>query len=172
MIFSLLLTYFKQNMYKEYFIHFANLLFTRLQVRGCHWSNLKNMFKTAGEIIDERYLNKWKNLNAKHTHVKREQRLFLHTIYHLKDISQKWLQEITKKHCFTLNREVNYLTKFKRRYKAGVLKIDQLAVAYHRQKNLWDLICPLKLRETDKLNVNDIMTDLMKKRNKKRWHKE
>ena len=65
MIFSLLLTYFKHNTYHEDFIHFANLLFSRLQVRGYYWIILKKMFKTAGEKIDERHLNKYKNLNAK-----------------------------------------------------------------------------------------------------------
>ena len=76
MIFSLLLTYLKQNTYEEDFIHFANLLFSRLQVRGYHWTNLKNMFKIAGEKINERYLNKYKNLNAKRTNVKKEQNYF------------------------------------------------------------------------------------------------
>ena len=65
--------------------------------------------------------------------------------HHPKNISRKRFQEITKKHTFTPNRECNCLTKLKRRDEAGILKIDQLVVAYHRQKNLQDLIYLLKL---------------------------
>ena len=35
-------------------------------------------------------------------------------------------------------------------------------MAYHRQNNFWDLICPLKSQEIEESNVNDIMKDLIK----------
>ena len=88
MIFSLLLMYFKQNISEKDFIHLVNLLFTRLQVGDYHGSNLRNMFKTTGEKINRRILNKWKYLKARHTDVKRERKFFLHIIYHPLDISQ------------------------------------------------------------------------------------
>ena len=41
-----------------------------------------------------------------------------------------------------------------------VMTIEKLTVAYHRPKNLRDLLSPSKLKETPSLNVKSVLKEL------------
>ena len=55
MIYGLLLTYWKQNTYKKDFIHYAKLLFERLQVKGYHSTQLRKIFETTAQKISKKF---------------------------------------------------------------------------------------------------------------------
>ena len=88
-------------------------------------------------------------------------RIFLHTPYHPLDVLRKRIQEIANETLFKPNRDKNTLAKFKRRDEAGITKVKKLTIAYHRQKNIRDLICPSKLRETEEIQVSEIHKNLV-----------
>ena len=60
------------------------------------------------------------------------------------------------------NRNGNSLSNYKRRDEDRTLKIERVTIAYHRQKNLQDMICPAKLRETKDINAQKIHDEIMK----------
>ena len=87
--------------------------------------------------------------------------LLLHIPYHPLDILRREFKTILHKMCFTPNKNGNSLSYYKRRDKDGNLKIDRVTIAYHRQKNLRDMICPAKLRETKGINAQKIHDEIM-----------
>ena len=84
-----------------------------------------------------------------------DKQLFIHVPFHPLDISRNELQKLVHKICFTPNKDKNCFRKFKRRDEGGIMKIQKVTIAYHRQKNLRDFLCPSKLRETESENVID-----------------
>ena len=150
LVFGLLQTYFRQNSNYSDFLKMTTLLFQRLINRGHLHNNLVELFTSAIESIESNANDPF--VNPPPT-TSSENRLFLHTPYHPRDISRKQFRNIYESTCESSDSNCNF--KFLLNSKTqDHMTIDKLTVAYSRPKNLRDLLVPSTLQETDDINVS------------------
>lgn len=111
----------------------SKLLFQRLINVGYNPTKLHQVFTKAAMKIQQRQKYTYSTNNQPTEKIKPNQRLFLHSTFHPKDVSRRMIQMIYKRTCGPVLYDL--------------LDIKQLTIAYHRPTNLRDLLMPSKLRE-------------------------
>ena len=81
-----------------------------------------------------------------------DNRLFFHIPYHPRYISRQDLRDIYETTCENTS-QTNFLNAVNIKSR-NLMQINQLTVAYHRPKNLRDVICPSALTESDTCYVS------------------
>ena len=148
LIFGLLKTYYLQNTLRKDFLHMVSLLYSRLLARGHKSDSLKQLFLEAIQAIKD-YSNPLvlTDLESKDDNLTNpDNRIFFHIPYHPRDISRQKIRDIYEATC------ENNTTNFQNAVNVQsreLMQIKQLTVAYHRPKNLRDVICPSALVESD-----------------------
>ena len=131
----------------------VSLFYSRLLVRGHKSDCLKQLFLEAIKAIEDKSNpliitemdSKEDNLTAS------DNRIFFHIPYHPRDISRQKIRDIYEATC------ENNITNFQNAVNVKsreLMQIKQLTVAYHRPKNLRDVICPSALVESDTCYVS------------------
>ena len=87
--------------------------------------------------------------------------LFFHLQYHPKGLSRRNIQQTYTHHCTTHNPSNNNgFNNMINENTGGLLSVKKLTIAYHRPKNLRDILCPTTLLETDTASVNTIASTI------------
>ena len=79
--------------------------------------------------------------------------LFFHIPFHTRDLCRQKIRDIYEKTCEGEPQGLNF-KHMPNDETGGTMKITQLTIAYSRQKNLRDLLCPSKLMETTTVFVS------------------
>ena len=129
-------------------------IFKRLLNRGHKVEDLRDFFLNTVHKIEDR------NNHTVNTTRKRPNNdsslgnsIYFHILFHPRDISRKKIRDIYERVCES---QPIHLGNFKHMYNdesERVMKIDKLTVAYHRPKNIRDLLCPSALTESDSCQV-------------------
>ena len=157
LVFGLLQSYFLQNTFLEDFYKMIRLLFHRLLARGHALEDLKILFSDAIDKITEindpmySYLRHLDNESSKSTP---DSRIFFHIPYHPRDISRKRIREIYHDTCESDPTCAGSFKSMPNDETGDHMTIDKLTVAYHRPKNLRDLLSPSVLVESESCFVS------------------
>ena len=149
LVFGLLNTYYRQNSNIDDFYMMIGLLYKRLQDRGHKAEDLQDLFLDAVEKIHQRNLSTVDRKLQKSNDSSLDNCLYFHIPFHPRDISRQKIRDLYEKIC---ENEADNLGSFKslRNDETGKsMTIDRLTVAYHRPKNLRDLLCPSTLSESE-----------------------
>ena len=149
LIFGLLQTYHRQNSKYSDFLKITTLLFQRLIDRGHLHDNLVELFSSAIESIEKNENNPF---ITPPPITSSENRLFLHTPYHPRDISRKQIRDLYESTCESSESNSNFKFLLNPKTKEH-MSIDKLTVAYSRPKNLRDLLVSSTFQETEDVNV-------------------
>ena len=183
LIYGLLKTYQRQNPDSNDFQNMSKLLFKRLRARGHQHHNLKQIFTTTLQKLNSQHNTSAPQHNhhshKTHTPEKRNHNnsLFFHLQYHPKGISRRTIQQTYQNCCNSTsddtpdtpyennsclssnsNSNTSSFESLPNQETGGVMKIDNLTVAYSRPKNLRDLLCPSTLLEFPNTSVKEIST--------------
>lgn len=164
-VYGTLLRYYRQNTHIEDFKTMATLFFDRLIARGHNRTHLKTLFKDAAKKIDAK-VKKAKSgvpLQDPDEAMPNHQRLFLHTTYHPKCVSRQAIQNLYERTCGERSTVV-HPTRDDRpgltnapNFDGGVMRIRKLTVAYHRDKNLRDMVSPSRLYQPAGMEASTIL---------------
>ena len=157
LIFGLISTYHRQNTFHSDFLHYSRLLYDRLLAKGHTAKNIKPIFITAAErlgatLTDTRTLNLDKHKRNKST----TNKLFFNLPFHPKDVSRQYIRDMYENTCKTPDKNGDSLKHFETEL-GSKFQIERMTLAYHRPKNLRDLLSPSTLRETTTLNVTTVL---------------
>ena len=166
LIFGLISTYHRQNTFHSDFLHYSRLLYDRLLARGHTAKNIKPIFITAAERLEAVQRDTPNSRHSLHSHANAiknhtsntnpRNRLFFHLPFHPKDVSRQCIRDLYENTCETPDKNGESLKHFETEL-GSKFKIDRMTLAYHRPKNLRDLLSPSTLRETNTLNVNTVL---------------
>ena len=158
-IFSLLQSYWQQNLDIKDYTKMITLLRQRLIARGHQPSSIDPVFRECGLHLRR----KMNMLNAATTSSETDTiqtRLFFHIPFHPRDISRIKLQSLYQTHCNTPDeRGESFCTGFKNQ-KGQQMKIDKLTIAYSRPKNLQDLLNPTTLLPPPETSISTICENI------------
>ena len=163
LIYGLVFTYHRQNTFKLDFLHFIRLLYDRLIARGHKKETLYSIFLCAAESLEKKLSTRKTVLsnNKKSETKSTNNRLFFHLPFHPKDVSRQQIRNIYKNTCKTPDKNGNSFKLFKTD-RGSRFVVNRMTIAYHRPKNLRDLLSPSKLKETSTLNVNSAPQEFTK----------
>ena len=92
-----------------------------------------------------------------------DNQIFFHLQYHPKGTTRRTIQQTYNTQCTTTNPDNNNGFDHLPNEETGdILAIKKLTIAYHRPKNLQDILCPSTLQEYDNITVSSITSDLTK----------
>ena len=154
LIFGILSTYHFQNTRHSDFLLMVGHFFNRLTNRGHNKENLRELFLEAMQVIEDRcnpVIDTKKITDASELALN-DNRIFFHLPYHPRDISRKTIRDIYEATC-----ENDSRTNFRHtvnQKSCAPMQIHKLTVAYHRPKNLRDVLCPSALAESDSCHVS------------------
>ena len=157
LVFGLLHTYYIQNSLVEHFYEMVHLLFRRLQYRGHKTNDLQVLFLDAVEKNQERNSSTVDRDLQKPNDSKLDNCLYFHIPFHPRDISRKKIRDIYEKICENEPSELGNFKSMTNGKTGELMTIDRLTVAYHRPKNLRDLLCPSALSESDSCKVSNFI---------------
>ena len=163
LIYGLVLTYHRQNTFKSDFLNYTRLLYDRFLARGHKKESIYPIFLWAAEKLDNKLSTRETVLfiNNKKRKKSTNNRLFFHLPFHPKDISRQQICNIYKTTCETPDKNGNSFKLFKTD-RGSRFVVDSMTIAYHRPKNLRDLLSPSKLKESSTLNVNSALQEFKK----------
>ena len=127
-------------------------MFTRLLDRGYEQEDLKVVFTEA-----------MRKLSTEKVHVNKKDRtfsdnqLFFHLPFNPRDISRCTIRFIYEQECETQHESADSFKHFQNRNTGKVMTINKLTVAYHRAKNIRDVLVPSKLSEIEGKEVLHIL---------------
>ena len=147
-------TYKLQNSRTEDFLHTTRLLFERLLDRGYKQDHLKVVFM---ESMKKLSFEKVKVNENKKPISNDDRNLFFHLPFNPGDISRSKIQMIYEEECETQYESANTFKNFKNRITGNTMQIEQMTVAYHRAKNIRDVLVPSKLAEVEGKEVARIL---------------
>ena len=139
---------------------FTKLLYDRLIAQGHKQDTIEPIFLEVATIIDHRLSTRV--LRQQYTtekHQRPEKRLFFHLPFHPKDISRQQIRNMYETTCETPDKN-NESMKVFTTDRGSRFGIENMTIAYHRPKNLRDLLSPSKLKETPSLNVKSVLKEL------------
>ena len=171
LIFGLLRKYYLQNSNQNDFIDITAKFFHRLLDRGHNPQKLYELFLLAAQKLDTTLS---RNANPhftedtlQHTSPptpdepdKHQKTLFLRWLYHPNDINRKQLRDIYKTTCETASPDNPHGFRHLLNDHGFPMTIEQLTIAYHRDKNLRDLLIPSRLRQQNQYTVSRVISDL------------
>ena len=155
LVFGILSTYHFQNSLHSDFLLMVRHFFNRLVNRGHNKETLRVLFLEAIQIIEDRCNHTTidsKKLNDTSELALTDNRIFFHLPFHPRDISRKKIRDIYESTC-----ENDEKTNFKHtvnKRSCAPMQIHKLTVAYHRPKNLRDVLCPSALSESESCHVS------------------
>ena len=130
----------------------VKLLFLRLQHRGHKEKDIRPLFIEAVSAL-ENYKNPMVDKKRKAiVDDSNDNRLFFHIPFHPRDISRGQIRNLYEKICEKESKLGNF-QDMPNEETGNHMNIKQLTVAYSRQKNLRDYLCPSALAETTDINV-------------------
>ena len=160
LIYGLVTTYHRQNSLHADFLLVTKLLYDRLIARGHKQDTIEPIFLEVATIIDHRLSTRV--LRQQYTtekHQRPEKRLFFHLPFHPKDISRQQIRNMYETTCETPDKNGESMKVFTTD-RGSRFGIENMTIAYHRPKNLRDLLSPSKLKETPSLNVKSVLKEL------------
>ena len=157
LVFGLLQTYFLQNTFLKDFYNMVRLLFNRLLARGHVLTDLKELFSEAIdkiEAINDPMSTYLRHLDETSSKSNPESRIFFHIPYHPRDISRKRIRNIYQDTCESDPTCAGSFKSMPNDETGDHMTIDKMTVAYHRPKNLRDLLSPSALVESESCFVS------------------
>ena len=113
-------------------------------------------------ILDNRLSTLETRLDSKtksKKHQSADDRLFFHIPFHPKDISRQRIRNMYEQTCETPDKNGESMKHFTTE-RGSRFGIRTMTIAYHRPKNLRDLLSPSKLNETTSMNVLSVLNKL------------
>ena len=90
-----------------------------------------------------------------------DNQLYFHLQYHPKGLTRRNIQQLYNNQCTTTNPlNNNGFDNMLNATTGELLSIKKLTIAYHRPKNLRDILCPTTLIESDTASVNTIASTM------------
>ena len=90
-----------------------------------------------------------------------DNQLYFHLQYHPKGLTRRNIQQLYNNQCTTTNPlNNNGFDNMLNATTGELLSIKKLTIAYHRPKNLRDILCPTTLTESDMASVNTIASTM------------
>ena len=157
LVFGLLNTYYIQNSRIDNFYKMIRLLFSRLQNRGHKAEHLQDLFLDAIEKIQQKNSSTVDRNLQKSNDSGLDNCLYFHIPFHPRDISRKKIRDLYEKICENESTSLGSFKSLPNDESGKTMTIDRLTVAYHRPKNLRDLLCPSALSESDSCKVSDFV---------------
>ena len=154
LIYSLLLTYYKQNSIYTDFLHMANLLFQRFANKGHTHDALSTYFIAAIEKIEQTENDPFLQTPPPAQTSDPDNRIFFHLPFHPHDISRKEIRDVYESTCESDTSSNGNFKCFFNKKNQDFMKINTLTVAYSRPQNIRDHLCPSTLRETENIKVS------------------
>ena len=135
-------------------------------VRGYEHEHLVSIFKEAAQHIDRKeIMTEAERRKRKNNKELDKKMLIFHRQFHPRDIERRTIQKAFRKHMLKEDVEGNTENNEKREG-IDTLGIERMTIAYSRQKNLRDLLCPSTLYQPKDKSVRDYFVELERKQNK------
>ena len=143
LVYGLMKTYRLQNSRTEDFLNTVQLLFQRLMDRGYEQKHLKEVFMEAMSKLD--YQKVFTKGSEKDRTDSPGDNIFFHLPYHPSDVSRSTIRFAYEQECETTYESADSFKHFKNRVTGGVMEVNKMTIAYHRPKNIRDVLVPSKL---------------------------
>ena len=98
--------------------------------------------------------NRVDKIVCKSDNLKLDNCLYFHIPYHPHDISRQKIRNIYENICECEPQELGNFKSLPNEETGNIMTIDRLTVAYHKPKNLRDLLCPSALSESNSCKVS------------------
>ena len=163
LVFGLLRKYYLQNSETKDFIDMTSKFFQRLINRGHSPTKLRHLFLLAAQNLDQHPASRLQHTSpANETLDEQNDKLFLRWRYHPQDLSRKQLRHIYTNTCESSSHENPSGFRHLLTDRGLPMTLHHLTIAYHRDKNLRDLLIPSRLRPHSKHSVSNFIKNSTK----------